>query len=271
MQQLGVSLPRSLLHLDRPEHEPVRFPVIIKPRSYADYQILGNKNKIALNDEQWRQFRSDFKNNLERFTAQEVIPGDESCQWVCNPAFDRDSSMVSAFTFQRIGTRPARYGVTTLAIGRHNAQVKTFCADIGRALGYFGPAMFEFKVDPRSGEYCYIETNHRLGMCNWFDTSCGVHNAYNAYALAVGLPPKHNLDQQTESVLYINTAYDLLARLQSRLALYTHLRCKQVVLPLWAWRDPAPALHEFRSLGSAAMKGVGRRFPRAMRSEPAAT
>ena len=244
----GIALPPSLIDLERFQEAPLQFPVIVKPRSYRGLRILGAKNRIIDDLLTWKLFCSEFEGRLDSFIAQEIIPGDESYQWVCNATFDSTSTIASAFSFQRLGTRPARYGVTTLAISQHNAFVKQTCADLGRALGYVGPAMFEFKIDPRTGQYFYIETNPRLGMCNWFDTSCGVNNVFNAYAIATGIPMDLNVANQVNGVLYVDFLYDIYARMQSRqrirdiLSLYSRLPFGRVVTPMWAWRDLQPAL-----------------------------
>lgn len=261
----GIALPPSLLDLAQFQEAPLRFPVIVKPRSYRAYQILGAKNRIISDFGAWKQFGDEFAGRLDAFIAQEIIPGDESYQWVCNATFDNIGTMVSAFSFQRLGTRPARYGVTSLAISQHNAFVKDSCARLGSALGYIGPAMFEFKIDPRSGQYLYIETNPRLGMCNWFDTSCGVNNVYNAYALATGLPMETNVVNQVDGVLFVDFFHDLYARLKSGqrirdiLGLYSRLPFDQVVPPLWVWRDVRPGLAGTGEFLASVMQRLGRK------------
>lgn len=252
IESMGIPLPATVMGLERLARETscLRFPIIIKPRTYQGYAVLGAKNRIINSQAELAAFNREFTECLDVFLAQEVIPGDESHQWVCNATFDRGSDLVSAFTFQRLGTVPYLYGVTTFAISKHNPEVKALCAQIGRALNYTGPAMFEFKVDPRSGQFCYIEINPRLGMCNWFDTQCGVNNVYNTYALSVGIQPQSNVDGQLNGKTYLNAPMDLYARLRARqnlwpvMKLYAKHMPRWIVPSTWYWRDPMPILSD---------------------------
>jgi D-aspartate ligase len=246
---VGVPLPRTEIDLASLEVDEarLRFPVIVKPRTYKGFASLGAKNRIVEDAQSLIVFLDKHRAILDELLLQEVIPGDESHQWVCNATFDHASDMVSAFSFQRLGTIPYLYGVTTLAVSRHNADVKSLCQALGRALQYTGPLMAEFKQDPRSGAYCYIEINPRLGMCNWFDDRCGVANAFNTYALAVGAPLEHNLDHQVDGKVYWNLVLDLYARRQGGqpllqvLSLYRKTLTTRLVFPALSITDPLPA------------------------------
>jgi predicted ATP-grasp superfamily ATP-dependent carboligase len=250
IENLGIALPASVLEMRKlgGQRNLLEFPIIVKPRTQLEAAEFGFKNRIIRGPLELGAFLGEHRASLEAFIAQEIIPGDEACQWVCNAVFDYDSNMVSAFTFRRLGTTPYLFGVTTFAVSKHNPKVKELSARIGRALNYTGPAMLEFKVDPRSGEYCYIETNPRLGMCNWFDTRCGVDNVYNAYALSVGMPPEINIDRQKEGITYLSPLLDLRARRQAKqplwkaIRLYAETTTLKSVFPAWYWRDPLPLI-----------------------------
>lgn len=261
IEKTGTKIPRTLVDLSSFSSElaTIEFPIIVKPRSYQGYSLLGAKNRIVENEEELSDFCHSYANCLNEFLAQEIIPGDESFLWVCNATFDADSNMVSAFTFQRLGTIPYMYGVTTFGVSRSNAMIKDMCAQLGASLRYTGPIMVEFKQDPRSGDYLYIEINPRLGMCNWFDTKCGVRNAYNTYALAVGLKPDINVNAQIDGVIFINLLLDIYARIRggqdfrSILRLYRQRFSFPAVFPAMLWYDPLPVFSHPLSL-------IARRF-----------
>lgn len=258
IRHLDIPMPNSIidLTLSRDQLSFLVFPVIVKPRRQSDVEVLGFKNRIFLAEPELVRFLQEFESKLDSFIAQEIIPGTVMCQWVCNAVFDQDSEMKSAFTFQRLGTIPHLYGVTTFAVSRHNSEIKDLCARIGRDLKYVGSAMLEFKLDPRSGEYCYIEINPRIGMCNWFDTECGVNNVYNAYALALGLPLEKNIDGQTEGRAYMDFWSDIYARRRAEFSWrsislhYIGNFPRRVVRPAWYWKDPLPAIAPYiRAIG----------------------
>jgi predicted ATP-grasp superfamily ATP-dependent carboligase len=217
IRRCGVPVPRSLLQLPANSSqfvEQLPLPVIIKPVLLADSAIIGAKNLQASTPAELERAYARMQGRHDRFIAQEIVPGDDTHLWVCNATFDTSHRLVAAFTFQRLRTSPAHYGVTSSAVSRRNPEVLERVAALGQELGYVGPAMFEFKQHPTNGEYLYIEINPRIGMCNWFDTRCGVNNVLAAYQVAAyGTVEKPMLDQGDGKVFL-----DLYSDFYSRLA-----------------------------------------------------
>lgn len=243
MEDGGITLPKTYYELA--SDAPDSFPVIIKPRTFREYEVLGAKNEIINSQAELDQFRQRFRGKLDRFIAQEVIEGDDDNLWVCNVTFDLNKQLSACFVFNRLGTMPSHYGVTSLAISRENQVLRDECAKIGEALNYSGPAMIEFKKDQNSGNYYYIETNPRLGMCNWFDTRCGINNVLACTQVAYGKPVA--FAPQKNNRVYWNFFGDLVARLEDRENLFAIafryiglLRYRRVSALLY-WKDPHPA------------------------------
>jgi len=247
MEKGGITLPKTYYELV--SEVPVSFPIIIKPRTFRGYAVLGAKNVIINSPTEFDEFRQRFRGELERFIAQEVIGGNDDTLWVCNVTFDLNNELSACFIFNRLGTMPSHYGVTSLAISRENQVLRDECAKIGKALNYCGPAMIEFKKEPGSGNYCYIETNPRLGMCNWFDTRCGINNILACTQVAYG--NRVAFQPQKNHQVYWNFFGDLVARLEDRenlfavLFLYVRLLRYRRVAALFYWKDPHPALRYF--------------------------
>jgi predicted ATP-grasp superfamily ATP-dependent carboligase len=242
MEEGGITLPKTYYQLatDVPES----FPIIIKPRTFREYAVLGAKNVIVNTQAELEEFRERFGGKLDRFIAQEVIAGDDDNLWVCNVTFGLNRELSACFVFNRLGTMPSHYGVTSLAISRENQVLRDECAKIGKALNYSGPAMIEFKKDQNSGHYYYIETNPRLGMCNWFDTRCGINNILACTQVAYGNPVA--FAPQKNNRVYWNFFGDLVARLEDRenvfavLFRYIGLLRHRRVAALFYWKDPHP-------------------------------
>jgi D-aspartate ligase len=262
MEEGGIVLPKTYYQLG--SDAPESFPLIIKPRTFREYEVLGAKNVIVNSQAEFEAFRERFHGNLDRFIAQEVIEGDDDNLWVCNVTFDLNKRLIACFVFNRLGTMPSHYGVTSLAISRENRLLREECEKIGKALSYSGPAMIEFKKDQNSVNYYYIETNPRLGMCNWFDTRCGINNILActqvAYGNTVAFPPQKN------NRVYWNFFGDLVARLEDRENLFALLwryigllRYRRVAALLY-WKDPHPALrYSYNSIKNIATR-VGRKL-----------
>ncbi|MDP5141555.1 hypothetical protein ORJ00_02220 [Rheinheimera baltica] len=236
-------------------------PIIIKPRSHK-HMVLGSKNRILTSVTQVKTFFSQYKLQLQHLIAQEIVPGDDSCQWVCNCFFDQNNELVQAFTFNRLRLSPSHFGVTSYARSQQNEEVVQLCRTIGKALGYVGPAMLEFKRDPRDGEYYYIELNPRLGMCNYFDTYCGINNAFASYQLLQGETLPVNPKMQS-NVIFVSLYEDFFSRRKDGESVMEILRdyCRNArqkhVFIYFVWWDPLPAMYmllqQVKQMGKALL------------------
>lgn len=218
IQSLQVPIPSSVTNIKGPDYlENLKPPLIIKPRRFDGYHVINAKNLILESLTDIESFLTQYADRLDLFVAQEIISGPDENLWVCNCLFDENSKLVTSFTFNRLGTSPSHYGVTTSAIGINNKKVRELVRLIGEKIGYVGPAMFEFKKDSNSGDYKYIEINPRIGMCNWFDTQSNVNNVYYYYCLAAGVDTNLNGFQPEQSERgYLNFFSDLYARIEDR-------------------------------------------------------
>lgn len=267
--ELGIHLPRTMHPLPASPEEltsTLRLPIIVKPRSFAYSRALGRKNVILDSVESVQKLLERLGEQRDAVVAQEVIPGGDDELWVCNCTFGRDHRLLGAFTFQRLGTSPAHYGVTSLAVSRHNPEVITQVEALGRGLGYIGPAMVEFKRDPRDGRYCYLETNPRLGMCNWFDTSAGVNNVALSYHVALGTESIRAAGAQQEGIRMLDRLDDSWARRQEGaswsevLRVWRESRTPRTIGLYYAPGDARPAIvtvvRRIRNLARAALRKV---------------
>ncbi len=249
MNSANVPMPKSLSNISKgltsDKLTALSFPIIVKPRIFEYCQLINAKNLIITNEKEWHEFYVEYQADLDKLIAQEVIPGGDENLWVCNVTFNKDSKLIAAFSFQRLGTMPSHYGVTSMAISKLNQRVIELSEQIGVALGYVGPAMFEFKYDENLDEYLYIETNPRLGMCNWFDTCCGVNNVEAACLAAININTMDRPTQKTD-VLFVNVMGDLISRLEDResiisiLKLYFKLSFTKKVWAVFVISDPYP-------------------------------
>ncbi|GLX78201.1 hypothetical protein tinsulaeT_15410 [Thalassotalea insulae] len=244
-----IPIPKTVQHIDNQQQlsSELSLPIIIKPRSHK-HMVLGSKNIIINSQPELEQFFSQFGDKLDHLIAQEIIEGPDKQQWVCNCFFDENSNITQAFTFNRLRLSPSHYGVTSYAISQYNEDVIKLSEKLGKALKYTGPAMVEFKQDPKDEIYKYIEINPRLGMCNYFDTSCGINNAYATYLLATKqeLPTANKMQN---NIVFVSFYEDLFSRLSDGESLPSiakeylkNLFTKRHVYIYFTWWDPMPAV-----------------------------
>jgi predicted ATP-grasp superfamily ATP-dependent carboligase len=109
--------------------------------------------------------------------------------------------------------------------------------------------MIEFKRDEKDGLYKYIEINPRLGMCNFFDTSCNVNNVFLTYLLSKQEKIQNIANLKMRSnVVFLSLFEDYFSRIKdgegSLLILRNYLSNfnKKHVFIYFVWWDPKPAL-----------------------------
>jgi len=261
-----IPIPKTIQNIQSSEQliSQLSLPIIIKPRSHK-HMVLDRKNIVISSQDELLQFFKQFGDKLSSVIAQEVIPGKDNQQWVCNCFFDENNDMVQAFTFNRLRLSPAHYGVTSYAISTLNQDVIDLSRKLGKKLKYSGPAMIEFKQDPRDLVYKYIEINPRLGMCNYFDTACGVNNPYLTYLLSLKKPLPFSLPKVKENVIFISVFEDLYARYHDGESFYDIFRdylsdiLKPHVFIYFVWWDPMPALKLAVKQLSSVIKSIVRK------------
>jgi predicted ATP-grasp superfamily ATP-dependent carboligase len=123
--------------------------------------------------------------------------------------------------------------------------------------------MFEFKQHPETGDYLYIEINPRIGMCNWFDTCCGVNNVKAAYEVATSGTLESPMLEQRDGVVFIDLYADIYSRLADGEPLsgvardyFRHLRARRVAA-YFLGSDPLPGVIALRRNVATAF-GVAR-------------
>ncbi len=242
-----VEVPKSILNLPSSVEgllDVISLPIIIKPRS-NELNRIGQKNIQIHNNEQLQGFYKKYSGVLDYCIAQEIVVGDDANLWVCNCVFNLKGELVNAFTFQRLQLTPPHFGVTCYAKSKVNEEVLAQVKNLGKGLGYIGPAMVEFKVDDRDGKYKYIEVNPRLGLCNYFDTSCGKNNVFATYCIAVG--QSFTEQAQKDNRMFLSFYEDLYSRYRdnqntlSIVSTYFSNIFKSHTFMYFAWSDPWPA------------------------------
>jgi D-aspartate ligase len=262
-----VPIPKTVRVLpDTPDEflSMLSLPIIVKPRSH-EHMVLGKKNVQLFSREEVEAFYRKFGAVKDRVIAQEIIEGEDGLQCVCNCFFDENSNLLQAFTFQRLRLSPSHYGVTSYALSGYNQEVIERTATLGKQLGYVGPAMAEFKLDRRDGMYKFLELNPRLGMCNYFDTVCGVDNVYATYLLAKGEKPAPSNGMKS-GVVFLSLYEDFYSRRRDGekpvgiLKDYLSNATKPHVFMYFTWRDPMPAIMHGLRLSKAVTKSLIRKL-----------
>jgi predicted ATP-grasp superfamily ATP-dependent carboligase len=268
MTAKGIRIPASVTRLEdldpATDFDGLPFPMLVKPRTHVGMALIRAKNIVVEDKAALQAVYERYRDHLHAFVMQEVITGGDTTLWLCSAAFDAESNLVAAFTFQRLGAMPFHYGVTSIGESRPNERITALVADVGRRLGCVGPTDLEFMHDARIDEFVYIEINPRIGMNNWFDTSSGVNVIGSACDAALGVPARAY--QQQPGVIFANVLGDLTARLEVRQSprqiarVYWSLRARRKSWAVYRRGDAWPAVvslvRGLQDLATRAMRQV---------------
>lgn len=107
---------------------------------------------------------------------QEFIPGEIGSMYVVALLYDMDNALRRSFVSRSFRTLYPTGGPATAGISVHNPELAQRTAHLLEAIGpWRGPAAVEWMLDPRDGEFKFIEINARL----W---------GYSSLAPAAGAP-----------------------------------------------------------------------------------
>jgi predicted ATP-grasp superfamily ATP-dependent carboligase len=248
MRAHGFEVPDTLDALPAHPRELISalgLPVILKPRLPS--MRLGRKIFFARTEGDLEAVYAQLGPRVSDLVAQAHIPGGPETLWLCNAVYDGDHALVSAFVFRKVRTNPVQNGVTAVAVSASNPEIVALARAFGERLRYTGPADLEFKRDPRTGKYVYIETNPRFTMSCEFAARCGVNHVEDAYRVALGERPRPRPRAQRDGVRYFNADFYVQAKrragaplLSTQAGVLKHQLLSDVKLVNLDWRDPWP-------------------------------
>ncbi len=138
--------------------EGLTYPVVIKPRqSSGSRGIAYVREKSSFRDAYLKVHRS-YPDPL----VQEYIPPMEGGGCGVGALFNMDGEPRAAFAYRRLRQYPVSGGPSTLRESIDGAEIKELAVSLLKDLGWRGPAMVEFRIDPRDSKPRLLEINPRL-------------------------------------------------------------------------------------------------------------
>lgn len=159
----------------------IDFPSVIKPRASSGSRgIAYVKDKSA--------FVDDYMRVHARYPypiVQEYIPHSEGGGLGVGALFNMKGEPRAAFCYRRLREYPVSGGPSTLRESIKDGELKEIAFSLLKDIGWKGPAMVEFKMDPRDGRPKLLEINPRLWGSLSLAILSGVDFPYLLYRLAV--------------------------------------------------------------------------------------
>lgn len=158
-RKLGIPLPETTfsetLQAEKIKAE-FKFPLILKPRTSS-----GSRGIRKVVD--YSKLSQEFNKVAEKYgppLIQEYIPGKSLGLGVGLLA--EKGKCIWLYSYKRLREFPVNGGPGTLREITHHPEIKKYAADLIQALNWTGPAMVEFKMDPRDQVPKLMEINPRI-------------------------------------------------------------------------------------------------------------
>ncbi len=160
----------------------VSYPCVVKPTMAADWrgtqewQSVGKRKAFSVKtrEELLREY-DKVSQASPHVVVQELIPGPDTNLCVFGGYFNRESRMVAGLYARKILQWPPGFGTGFLLQSTEPSIAGEYASRFMRSSCYHGVAELEFKLDPRDGEFKFIEVNTRHWDWHALATRCGIN------------------------------------------------------------------------------------------------
>src|SRR5262249_25517761 len=190
-EKLGIPIPRtwcprSVEELDEIDAE---FPLGIKPAVKEDFFYATKAKAWRVNS---REELRDLFNKASGHAAgneilvQEIIPGDGNYQF-SSCMFVKNGRAIGSMTAQRWRQHPPDFGRAATYVETVNCPaIEEPTLRFLKAIGYYGLAEVEYKLDPRDGQFKLLDVNARTWGFHCLGRPAGVDFSHLLFADQIG-------------------------------------------------------------------------------------
>ncbi|RTE48793.1 ATP-grasp domain-containing protein [Actinobaculum sp. 352] len=154
----------------------VTFPVVVKPESGSELAENWNQGLRKVSVARTREdamalFTRWHDNNIRtRLIVQELIPGDDTTQWVVNGYVDRTGRITACGSGRvLLGLHQPEYlGNAGIILLERRDDLIADAKRIVQAVGLRGFFSLDVKVDPRNGSARWLDLNPRIGRGHYY-------------------------------------------------------------------------------------------------------
>lgn len=167
------------------------YPVVVKPVRGSGRVGVRTCDCRAELERAYRAVTDEFGPAL----VQEFVPhGGERGVYAL---YDRETTLAGVVVQRRLRSLPPEGGPSTYRETVEDEALVDVADRLLSSLGWFGVAMVEFRVDPRTGQPKLMEINPRLWGSLALSVFAGVDFPYLLYQLATGESPEPSLEYRT--------------------------------------------------------------------------
>lgn len=247
--------------------KPMRFPVLVKPIQHDRLiSSFGAKLFLARNPVELATANQRLQQAGAPGLVFDLVPGPDSNIYVYCVYVDARGEPSPGVTVRKLRQNPPVIGGARVAeIAREIPVLRNASVELLREAGFRGMAFVEFKRDPRSGRFVFIEVNGRAVQFNSILAPTGVDLTGMAWTdFVAGQPPRVRPTGWRGSWIHLQADIrcSLVHRREERLGLseLTAPYRQPKTFAVWSRSDPRPYLAQTRlALRSSAVALARRR------------
>jgi D-aspartate ligase len=253
--ELGIPTP----HTATTATDDFGFPVLVKPSLQEGFVDAFGAKAIRCHS------RGEVEDLLERARAfapvvQEWIPGKDDALYFLGTYLDQEGRAVGAFTGRKLRQIPVDVGTTRIGVAVPMPEVERLGLSFLHGLGYAGLADVEFKLDPRDGQFKFMEVNARLAQWHGLAAASGVDLPVIAAHDLLG----RRLEPQRQTPSHKRWAITFLTGSGHERPEYSGTGPAFTRLPytdaIFARDDVGPAAAQLRQIGASFLRRARRRL-----------
>lgn len=214
-------------------------PVVLKPRRSS-----GSRGVLYIQTTKDLQAAYQRRTRLEDYIIQEYIPPGGEALGV-EVLLNQRAEPRATFVHRRLREYPLNGGPSTLRESVTDPELVSMGVRLLQAMGWFGVAMVEFKIDPRDGQPRLMEVNPKFWGSIALPIAAGVDFPYLLYQLALDndIEPVngYRLGVQCRWLLPGDFLHFLANRQRWQLKpSFFQFRGENLYYDLLSWDDPGP-------------------------------
>ncbi len=197
--------------------QQIELPVLVKPVFGHKWKHVLAGKKVFVIDSlvQLKLFFVRFKDEIENFMVQELIPGEDDSIYQLSVFRDDAGIVREVMCSRKIRQHPNKFGIgSCITTTWRDDLVKNGLNDLAR-LGFKGICDIEYKFDARNQRWRLIEINPRAGMYFALCEYAGLSLVWNSYCDLIGRKDlMERLSNQKNGVSWQYLARDIPAVVQ---------------------------------------------------------
>ena len=242
------------------------FPVVVKPLvGYRFAARFGSKLFVAHDREELRRCAALLAAAAIEGQVVELVPGPDSGIYQYTTYLDARGEPRGGLTARKLRQGPPLFGIACVAeIVANPDGLEETTVELARRIGLRGIASAEYKLDPRSGRFRFLELNGRSVVYNGLLRRAGLDLPWLAWSDYVTGRPERGRPNGWPGVwinLHADVLYSTLYRSSDRPSLGDFLTPyrRPKLEAVWSARDPLPFLAQWTRTARSGARALVKR------------